>query len=169
MNAKDITGEAYHHTAGDVDTLHLLVSDLPPNPVLVNIGACFGTSALAMLEARPDAFIFSIDINACPQEPEHIRKAGLNTGRVVRILGPSQQAGLHWPYKADLVFVDGAHGYDAVCRDIQAWRRHVKPGGFLAFHDYGRALLPHVTRAVDDEMGKVEPLMQHGSILVYQL
>jgi len=78
MKAKDITGEAFHHTVGDVDTLQELVRMLPPNPVIVNIGACFGTSTLAMLEARPDAFIFSIDINICPKEPEHITMAGLD-------------------------------------------------------------------------------------------
>lgn len=36
----------------------------------------------------------------------------------------------------DFVFIDAAHEYDAVKADIQAWLPKVKPGGFLAGHDY---------------------------------
>lgn len=169
MNAKDITGEAYHHTVGDVDTLHGLVADLPPRPVIVNIGACFGTSTLAMLEARPDAFIFSIDIAICPKEAEHIRQAGLDEARVVRLLGPSQRVGAYWPWPVDLVFVDGAHDYDAVCLDIEIWRGNVKPGGILAFHDVGKSFLPHVKRAVEDRMGEQEPFLKVESIWAYRM
>jgi predicted O-methyltransferase YrrM len=169
MKAKDITGEAFHHTVGDVDTLQELARMLPPNPVIVNIGACFGTSTLAMLEARPDAFIFSIDINICPKEPEHITMAGLDAGRVIRVLGPSQNAGVYWPHPVDMVFVDGAHGYPEVVRDSRAWRDKIKAGGILAFHDYDKDILPHVKRAVDDEMGDTPILLQAESIRAYQL
>lgn len=165
ISAKDITGELFHHTIGDVDTLHTLVEMLPENPVIVNIGACFGTSALAMLEARPDAFIFSIDINICSKEREHIDESQCDVGQVVRVLGPSQD--ISWPWLVDMVFVDGAHGYPEVRRDIQAWRDRVKPGGILAFHDYGKDICPDVQPAVDDEMEGYEPLMQVESIRAY--
>lgn len=36
----------------------------------------------------------------------------------------------------NLVFIDGSHDYNSVKADIQAWARTVKPGGFLAGHDY---------------------------------
>lgn len=168
MRAKDITGEAFHHTAVDVDTLYTLAEMLPPNPVIVNIGACFGTSTLAMLEARPDAFIFSIDINVCPKEPEHIARAGADVGSVIRVLGPSQSAGTHWPGQVDMVFVDGAHGYPEVVRDIRAWGDKIRPNGILAFHDYDKEILPHVKRAVDDEMVGLEPFLQVESIRAYR-
>lgn len=169
MKAKDITGEAFHHTIGDVDTLQELVRMLPPNPVIVNIGACFGTSTLAMLEARPDAFIFSIDINICPKEPEHIQMAGLDLSSVVRVLGPSQNAGVYWPYPVDMVFVDGAHGYPEVIRDSRAWRDKVKAGGILAFHDYGKPICPDVKPAVDAEMGDYKPFLQRESIIAFRM
>jgi predicted O-methyltransferase YrrM len=165
MKAKDVTGEAFHHTIGDVDTLHTLAGMLPPQPVIINIGACFGTSTLAMLEARSDAYIFSIDINVCPKEAEHIEKSECGANRVVRILGPSQD--IDWPYLVDMVFVDGAHGYPEVRRDIQAWRGKIRTGGVLAFHDYGNETLPHVKRAVDREMQHVGPFLQAGFIRAY--
>jgi hypothetical protein len=37
----------------------------------------------------------------------------------------------------DLVFLDGAHGYEQVTRDIAAVRHALKADGALAFHDYG--------------------------------
>lgn len=169
MNSYDITGEAFHHTVGDVDTLHKLAEMLPDNPVIINIGACFGTSTLAMLEARPDAFIFSIDINVCPKEREHIQQAGCDLDSVVRVLGSSQDAGIHWPYKADMVFVDGAHGYPEVVRDIMAWRGRVKVGGILAFHDYGKPICPAVKPAVDAGMQGHEPFLRVESIIAFRM
>ena len=169
MKAIDITGEAFHHTVADVETLQALVKTLPDNPVIVNIGACFGTSTLAMLEARPEAFIFSIDINVCPKEPEHISRAGLDVGHTVRVLGPSQNAGVYWPYKVDMVFVDGAHGYPEVVRDIRAWRDKVRDGGILAFHDYGKPICPEVKPAVDAEMKGLVPFLHVESIVAFRM
>jgi hypothetical protein len=36
----------------------------------------------------------------------------------------------------DFVFIDGAHDYDSVCKDIDAWLPKVKVGGIIAGHDY---------------------------------
>lgn len=169
FNAYSITGELYHHTIVDVDTLHRLAEMLPPNPVIVNIGACFGTSALAMLEARPDAFIFSIDVQVCPLESEHIRRAGEDVRRVVRVLGPSQEAGEFWPAASvDMVFVDGGHADVEVMGDIHAWLKTIKPGGIVAFHDYGTPSLPDVKRVVDEVFGDREPLLFVERIRAYR-
>lgn len=39
---------------------------------------------------------------------------------------------------ADMVFIDADHAYDAVKRDILAWRPVLAPGGILSGHDYHR-------------------------------
>lgn len=36
----------------------------------------------------------------------------------------------------DFVYVDGNHVYEAVLEDLEAWAPKVKPGGFVAGHDY---------------------------------
>ncbi len=46
-----------------------------------------------------------------------------------------------------LVFVDGAHGYDDVRRDLELFGSKCAAGGFLALHDYAR--FEGVTRAAD--------------------
>ena len=42
----------------------------------------------------------------------------------------------HGPeFKCRLAFLDGDHGYEAVCDDIQNIDRHIVPGGWLCFDD----------------------------------
>ena len=43
----------------------------------------------------------------------------------------------------DLVFVDGDHSYKGVVNDYDHWRKAVKPGGYLAFHN-AAAGGPHI-------------------------
>lgn len=142
-------------TRDEVDSLKTLVSMLGDSPVVVQIGAGQGVSTLAMLEERPDIFIFSIDTGPCPQEYENIIKAGLDQYRVVRVLGYSQDIGIKWPYDVDMVFVDGDHSEKGVRGDIKAWLRKTK--NIIAFHDYIPEPIPpeikgRVVYAVDDLM-----------------
>jgi len=47
----------------------------------------------------------------------------------------------------DVVYIDAAHDYDSVVRDIAAWKSKVKPNGILSGHDYP---WDDVKRAVDE-------------------
>jgi len=62
---------------------------------------------------------------------------------------------VNWP-SFDLVFVDADHSYDAVKRDIWAWKPKIKKGGILCGHDYH---WDTVKKAVNEEFTKVE----HGT------
>lgn len=48
----------------------------------------------------------------------------------------------------DLVYIDGDHSFAAVNKDIAAGLVRVRPGGWLAGHDYNGAGTPDVKRAV---------------------
>jgi len=37
----------------------------------------------------------------------------------------------------DLIFIDGDHSYEGCRVDIEAWLPFLKPGGVMAFHDFG--------------------------------
>jgi hypothetical protein len=50
----------------------------------------------------------------------------------------------------DFVFIDGDHGYKAVCDDIRSWFPKVKRKGILAGHDYTNPDFPGVRRAADE-------------------
>lgn len=168
LTAYDITGEQYHHTREDVDTLHKLGHMLPDYATIVNIGACFGTSTLALAECSWSSVIFSIDIKECPEERDHLNQAGIEAGRVYRILGSSQVTGKYWPLKVDLVFVDGAHDLQSVRTDIENWKGHIKPDGIIAIHDYGAPSLPNVKQAVDECCAGWNELLHIGTIKAFR-
>jgi predicted O-methyltransferase YrrM len=170
LTAYDLTGEFFHQTTGDVNTLKQLARQLPPNPVIINIGACFGTSALAMLEERRDAFIFSVDVLPSPAETENLHRAGLfELNRLVRCLGRSQDIGRYWPGPADMVYIDGSHAYKDVIADINVWLPRIKPGGVILFHDYNKGNCPGVKPAVDGRMWEYPLILFEDSMIAFQL
>ena len=151
MKAHKYTGIEFHHEHEDVDTIAYLVKQLPINAICVNIGSKHGTSTMAMLEARDDIFIFSIDVNICIDEMKNLMEEELyQQHRLVRILGRSQEAGLNFPIMVDFVFVDGAHDDWSVRNDITMWWKKLKEGGIMAVDDYGKSICPAVKPAVDD-------------------
>lgn len=116
--------------------LQKLVKQLPNKPIIVQIGAERGTSTLAMLEARPDAYIYSIDMGICEQEFRNLRRAGLPASRVERVQGKSHEVGKVWDKLCDMLFIDGDHSAAGVAGDIEYFEPWLKSGGIIVFHDY---------------------------------
>ena len=57
--------------------------------------------------------------------------------------------------KADVVFIDADHSYDACRNDMMLWWPKVKPGGIFCGHDYNENH-PGVVKAVDEWFGDRE-------------
>jgi predicted O-methyltransferase YrrM len=144
-----------------------LPRDLPSGPLVINIGAGYGTSAAAILDVRPDVFIWSIDPKPAPREAESLRELGLwDLNRCFRVLAKSQKFE-HFPHPVDLCFVDGAHSDDPVRRDIEVWLPKIKIGGYILFHDYGHKL-PGLTAIVDDAMANHERVGQARYLVAFR-
>lgn len=151
----------------EAQILKKCASMLPADPVIVNIGAGAGTSAAAILEERPDAFIFSVDKDPALLERVNLLKCGLNTKRCIRILGKSWDVGRNFPCTIHMVFVDGDHGTKAVEQDIATWLPKVIPGGIMAFHDYKHPNVPELTGVVDSFMNGYELIDEHRYMIAY--
>ena len=139
FSSYDLAGEDPNPmTVAEVDALKKLVSveslDFA-DPTIINIGAERGTSTLAMLEERPDATIFSIDVNPSEGEIQNIEKAGLDATKVIRILARSQSVGRTWPFWVEFVWIDGDHRYMAVKEDVRVWLPKIRSGAIMALHD----------------------------------
>lgn len=133
----------------EIDLIKEHVARLPKKSMVINIGAGFGTSTLAMLEVRPTAFIWSIDPNTRSDEITNVKEAGFD-GRVVRLLTKSQD--INWPksIKIHCVFVDGGHTEDDVRQDIEIYKPMVRKNGLIYFHDF-----EHPNYGPDQLMSKV--------------
>lgn len=131
-------------THAEIDFLKSLAYGLPPDPLVVNIGAGGGTSGLAFMECRPDLRLVTIDITlessplGCLEaEQTVLKEAGLyDTSRWYQIHGDSVEVGINWDQPVDMVFVDGNHSYEGCTGDILNWMQHLRPGGVIAVHDY---------------------------------
>jgi len=143
MTSYDLTDGKEPVSWAEIDYLKELAVGLPPNPLIVNIGAATGVSTCAFLETRPDALIYSIDVDSCEQEFANARACGLDATRILRLLGDSKEFGSHFPLRCDLLFVDGDHWNAA--GDIEAWVKtgRVKAGGVVALHDYQEVCAPN--------------------------
>lgn len=129
----------------EVDFLANLVYGLPPKPKVVNIGAGGGTSGLTILAARPDSYLYTVDIalesnplGGLGNEREILEAHKLyDVGRNLQLLGDSPTVGKKWDRgEVDMVFVDGNHSYEGCRDDILNWMPHIKEGGVMAVHDY---------------------------------
>jgi SAM-dependent methyltransferase len=153
--AKELSDWQHYMDYAEIDAMQNLAAQLPLDAIIVKIGAGAGTDTLAILEVTQDVVIFSIDI-AAGEQPiytnEHLRLQETGddqTGTVVRIWGDSKIAGLRWPIPVDWLHVDGDHSEAGLTGDLRTWYRHVKPGGFISFHDYGEEKWPDVKLVVD--------------------
>lgn len=142
-----------------------LVRSLPDNPLIVNIGCGVGTSGLAILEARDDSFLVSVDEHdktrpegALGNERFQVKRSSL-LNRRGEIHSDSARAGNNWKAyeekawwceKIDMVFHDACHGYETLSAEIKAWLPHVKSKGIIAVHDYSLEYWGGVIEAVDE-------------------
>ena len=122
------------------------------DPLIINIGAGVGTSTIAALEVRPEAFIFSVDNKPALEEGQNLYLCGIQPSKALRILADSAVAGRFFPLMVDLVFVDGEHTQEQIYGDILVWIAKVKLGGLMLFHDYKHPNVPWITEAVDNAM-----------------
>jgi predicted O-methyltransferase YrrM len=133
------------HSADEAALLAELASD---QQTVVEIGVYEGSSALVLCRAmRADADLHLIDPFVDESGwalPAGWGASAFATRRVVaRAGGPrvhwhverSQDVGRRWSGPVDVVFIDGDHSPEGVREDWNVWHPHVRPGGFVAFHD----------------------------------
>ncbi len=153
----------------EAQILKKCVSMLPEDPIIVNIGAGVGTSVAAILEERPDAFVFSVDKDPAPLEKLNLIRCKIDTTRCIRLLGKSWNIGKNFPFMVHMVFVDGDHGVKPVEKDISAWLPRVTVGGIMAFHDYKHPNVPSLTDIVNSFMSPYEIIDEHRYMIAYKI
>lgn len=155
----------------DFRPLYYAIADsLPEGGNFVEIGSWMGQSAVTICQRLQDikktVTVFCVDTFEGEQnQPAHleivagmggstrwkfeenIKAAGVD-GMIETITADSVNAAGHFEDSSlDGVFIDAAHDYESVVKDVAAWWPKVKPGGIFAGHDYP---CDDVKRAVDE-------------------
>lgn len=144
-------------------------------PTFVNIGAGSGTSSLAMVEANPTAKVITIDISeGGPMGGlENERNAFKNAKKPtpIQICNTSHAAARVWPKtnKVDFIFIDDGHSEPEIRGDIEGWLPHVKPGGVMAFHDYGAEVWPDVKKVIDELMSNFDKVLHIDTVIAFRV
>jgi predicted O-methyltransferase YrrM len=151
----------------------------PAGSEFVEVGTCFGKSAVFMAElfrdcgkackfttidlfdpARTEDIIADVMRWQCAEHKQDgwipLVKHFVDLCRVTPFVEVIQAESVEFSRtKADkslqFVFIDGDHRYDGVIRDLEAWIPKVRPGGFIAGHDID---VPDVAKAVTQRIGK---------------
>lgn len=160
--------------------------ELPSLHVLVEIGSYHGKSTVllgSVVKAYfPAAKVYAIDphdgtvgavdqgLQSLPPSLQkfktNIENAGL--GEVIELI---QDYSFHvnWDKPISLLFIDGLHDYPNVARDFWHFSGWIRPGGYIAFHDYAD-YYPGVMAFVDELLvtNSYQKIQQANSLIIVQ-
>lgn len=157
--------------------LHWLAHKVPPGCIAVEIGSFKGKSSAYIASGlTPGARLACVDVwenRAMPYDPpedvlpEFQRNVAPFRDTIDIHRGLSADIARTWRALIDLLFIDGDHSYEGCLTDIDAWLPHVRPGGWVAFHDSGQE---GVARAIRERFPRAARSLgvQSGSIFAAQ-
>ena len=175
----------------DEDEAELLIraavaalTTLPAPHALLEVGSYCGRSTVVLGSVvkalEPHARLYAIDphqgkvgasdqgIYLTPPTLEKLERnlAGAGLTGVVTII-PKHSWEVEWDQPISLLFIDGLHDYANVARDFHHFAPRLRPGAYVAFHDYGEDY-PQVTTFVDELLrtGLVAQAGRTGSMMV---
>jgi predicted O-methyltransferase YrrM len=154
-----------------------VVAQAPQSGLFVEVGSWKGMSAAYMaveiINSRKNIQLHCVDSWAYLKSQTDIAEEKFgdlyntflqNIQPVADIIKPVraiswEAAALYPDESVDFVFIDAAHDYEAVTKDLAAWYPKVKPAGVFAGHDYD---FNSVRAAVTDFMaGRVVESVHH--------
>lgn len=154
----------------ELEALYQLASACPHGAAALEIGSHLGASAVALAAglARVDGHLYCVDTWAnetMPDGPrdtwaEFQRNVAPFAGRITAIRKRSADlSDGDVPRDLCLAFLDGDHSHAATRADFANAARRLAPGGTVAFHDFGVAQFPGVTRVVGEALASGEWIM----------
>jgi predicted O-methyltransferase YrrM len=145
------------------------LAEIAPDGIAVEAGIREGGSFVCWSMARVGrGEVIGIDIKIRPSLIDNLARYDL-TPRI--IMQPAADAVKEIRGKVAFAFIDADHSEAGIRADIAVWPNKMKPGGVLAFHDYG-VWKPTVAvkKVVDEWQDKAqwEVIGQVGSLIAFR-
>ena len=145
-----------NHVDGLIDLCnHVVTKDM----TIVELGTYEGVSTAVFSHFAKFVTTYDLDMRIAPS------LEGLSNVR--RVQGDSCQAAQ--PYQdrsVDLVYLDTDHRYNQVMRELMAWTKKVKPGGYIAGHDFQADPGVEVIKAVCDRFDYPDRIYSDSSWII---
>jgi predicted O-methyltransferase YrrM len=129
------------------------VQSIRKDGLLVELGTYHGRSTLFYRLTNPDIRILTIDVckqyNVAQTIPKQIDPSVLMVGNIFQVPGDSQEVVKLFRWPIDFLFIDTRHTYIDTLDTLMEWSRFVKPGGYIALHDYTTGF-PGVGQAIEE-------------------
>lgn len=164
-------------TPANTKGLKELISSLPSNLVMSEIGCYAGLSTKIFMESGKVKTLYAIDIwedvlNLFKSKwKDHNFKAveaefdkNLKGFNIVKLKMNAKEAQDQLP-QLDFAYIDGNHHYEYVKEDIQICLKKIKNDGIIGGHDYC-AQSPGVIKAVNEMFGKPDKVFSDASWIV---
>jgi len=175
-------------SASTLETMCLLTLQKIVRPkVTFEFGTCLGATTLN-LALNSDTEIFTLDLPPLKAMQTYELKewdnsdpnisALLNNEReyhglidlkqITELVGDSREFDFSPYYSAcDFIWIDGGHSYEVVESDTRNALKMIRPGGVIAWHDYGEPLYPGVAQCLDHLSFEMFHVL--GTSLVYKI
>ena len=163
---------------GNTKGLLELISQLPSDIIMAEIGCYSGQSTELFLKSNKVKTLYAIDIwedtlnlfkskwsdHSFSEVEEAFDKRLKDFKNVVKLKMTMKKAKDSLPL-LDFVYIDGNHNYEFVKEDIKISLSKLKPGGIISGHDHCKES-PGVIKAVNEIFGKPDKVFSDASWIV---
>ena len=118
---------------------------------VVELGTAMGwtTGALALCGSR----VTTYDPMRYDGRAHYLGLVGRAARARISLVAAPGSAGGSGGAAVDLLFIDSSHERAETVAEFAAWRPAIRPGGIVAFHDYGNPEFPGVAAAIHEDLG----------------
>lgn len=106
---------------------------LPPHPAILDIGCGSGMQTLDLARAIPDAQITAVDVYQPYLDDLNRRAINASVAGRIRTVKASMDELPFPPQSFDLLWAEGSIFVMGVEKGLFAWKKFIRPGGWLAF------------------------------------
>ena len=156
MTAQEIQDTLHHfggitHILQDTECFIRFAQRLPPNPVILETGTCFGKSACSWVLAT-GGFVYTMENTKRTNIAQNnINSVGLQDS--VKVIQCNSEF-YPWDKMVDVVYLDSDHTPDHLIQEIRKYTPFAKH--LICGHDYGHPEFPGVQMMVDNYFGKID-------------
>jgi predicted O-methyltransferase YrrM len=118
---------------------------------VVEVGTGMAWTAIALTVSDPTRQVTSLDVWERPERDRYLALLSPQARQRLRLV---TQAGEDGPGdlidSVDFLFIDSSHTKEETLQTFDRWKDVVRPGGAVAFHDYGNPKYPGVAEAIEE-------------------